>query len=49
MNSQGDPLTATDPGLPLGGFKEPGIGRKCGYEGLSAYTELQTISLAPSG
>jgi aldehyde dehydrogenase (NAD+) len=39
----------SDPGLPFGGFKESGIGRKWGYEGLSAYTELQTISLAPSG
>ncbi len=33
---------------PFGGFKNSGIGRECGLEGLSAYLETQTIVL-PAG
>jgi acyl-CoA reductase-like NAD-dependent aldehyde dehydrogenase len=39
-----------DFGLPFGGFKQSGIGREGGIEGLSAYLEMKTILLdgAPS-
>ncbi len=35
-------------GCPFGGFKESGLGRELGPEGLAAYLELQSISL-PGG
>jgi len=37
-----------DIGLPFGGFKQSGIGREWGLEGLEAYLEYQTINL-PQG
>ncbi|EKF21623.1 aldehyde dehydrogenase family protein [Mycolicibacterium hassiacum DSM 44199] len=37
-----------DVGLPFGGFKQSGIGREWGLEGLEAYIEYQTINL-PDG
>jgi betaine-aldehyde dehydrogenase len=39
----------TFPELPTGGFKESGIGRELGLEGLSAYLEPKTVQLNPSG
>ncbi|MDT5257120.1 MAG: aldehyde dehydrogenase, partial [Mycobacterium sp.] len=32
-----------DIGAPFGGFKQSGIGREFGPEGLHEYTELQTL------
>jgi acyl-CoA reductase-like NAD-dependent aldehyde dehydrogenase len=32
-------------GLPFGGFKQSGIGREGGVEGLAAYLESKTILL----
>ncbi|MCJ7671965.1 MAG: aldehyde dehydrogenase family protein, partial [Acidimicrobiia bacterium] len=32
---------------PFGGFKQSGIGRELGPEGIAPYTELQTIILPP--
>ncbi|MEB3071682.1 aldehyde dehydrogenase [[Mycobacterium] vasticus] len=37
-----------DIGLPFGGFKQSGIGREWGLEGLEGYVEYQTINL-PAG
>jgi len=37
-----------DVGLPFGGFKQSGVGREWGLEGLEAYVEYQTINL-PEG
>lgn len=37
-----------DVGLPFGGFKQSGIGREWGLEGLEAYLEYQTINLPES-
>jgi betaine-aldehyde dehydrogenase len=34
-------------GTPFGGFKQSGLGREFGSEGLNEYTELQSISLGP--
>lgn len=36
-------------GAPFGGFKQSGLGRELGPEGLDEYTELQCISLGPAG
>jgi acyl-CoA reductase-like NAD-dependent aldehyde dehydrogenase len=38
----------TFPELPTGGFKESGIGRELGLEGLSAYLETKTVQFNPS-
>ena len=35
-----------DPFLPFGGFKDSGVGREGGEEGLSAYVELKSVLLA---
>ncbi|MCU1455525.1 MAG: Aldehyde Dehydrogenase [Acidimicrobiales bacterium] len=35
-------------GAPFGGFKQSGLGRELGPEGLQAYLELQTICLDPT-
>jgi len=32
-----------DPALPFGGFKQSGIGREQGREGIEAYTEIKTV------
>lgn len=37
-----------DPGSPFGGFKQSGLGRELGPEGLAPYLELKTVSL-PAG
>jgi len=34
-----------DPSLPFGGFKQSGIGREGGADGLAAYTELKSMLL----
>jgi acyl-CoA reductase-like NAD-dependent aldehyde dehydrogenase len=36
-----------DPAGPFGGFRQSGIGRENGVEGIDAYTELQTIPYLP--
>ena len=36
-------MYAFDPGAPFGGFKNSGIGREFGPEGLAQYTELKSI------
>jgi len=36
---------AISPNLPYGGFKESGIGRELGYEGLLNYIETKTITI----
>jgi len=33
----------TDPALPFGGFKQSGIGREMGYEGIELYTEVKSV------
>lgn len=33
-------------GLPFGGFKQSGIGRENGREGVEAYTEIKTVTIA---
>ena len=38
---------ALDPAAPFGGFKESGIGRENGLEGIEAYTEVQSIPYQP--
>ncbi|MBO9575085.1 MAG: aldehyde dehydrogenase family protein [Sphingobium sp.] len=35
-----------DPALPFGGYKESGLGREQGREGVEAYTELKTVIIA---
>jgi phenylacetaldehyde dehydrogenase len=32
--------------MPFGGFKQSGLGREHGREGMESYTELKTISIA---
>ncbi|NHN60309.1 MULTISPECIES: aldehyde dehydrogenase [Halorussus] len=36
----------TVPGTPFGGFKQSGIGRECGKEALSEYTQSKSVNLA---
>ena len=31
------------PALPFGGYKQPGIGREQGRQGVETYTELKTV------
>ncbi len=38
-------MYAFDPGAPFGGFKNSGIGRECGPEGIEAYCEPKSILL----
>ena len=38
---------AFDPGFPFGGFKNSGIGRENGPEGLEAYCELKSVLMPP--
>ena len=35
-----------DPTMPIGGFKQSGIGREGGIEGLNNYLEVKTINFA---
>ena len=35
-----------DVNLPFGGFKESGLGRENGAEGIEAYTEVKTVTMA---
>jgi phenylacetaldehyde dehydrogenase len=35
-----------DPALPFGGFKESGLGREQGREGVEAYTEQKSVIIA---
>ena len=35
-----------DPSLPFGGFKQSGVGREGGTDGLAAYTELKSVLLS---
>jgi delta 1-pyrroline-5-carboxylate dehydrogenase len=35
-----------DPALPFGGYKESGLGREQGREGVEAYTELKSVIIA---
>jgi phenylacetaldehyde dehydrogenase len=32
-----------DPALPFGGYKQSGIGREQGRQGVEAYTEVKTV------
>ena len=34
-----------DPGAPLGGFKQSGIGREMGEYGLQQYSEIKTVTI----
>jgi aldehyde dehydrogenase (NAD+) len=43
INGQGGSFDA-----PFGGFRQSGIGRECGIEGLLAYTEPKQLPLAPT-
>jgi phenylacetaldehyde dehydrogenase len=38
--------SVVDPALPFGGFRQSGVGRELGLEGLHAYTELKTVIIA---
>jgi acyl-CoA reductase-like NAD-dependent aldehyde dehydrogenase len=38
-------MYAFDPGAPFGGFKNSGIGRECGPEGIAGYTEAKSVLL----
>ncbi len=38
---------AFDPGSPFGGYKNSGIGRESGPEGLEAYCELKSVLMPP--
>jgi phenylacetaldehyde dehydrogenase len=43
INGAGGP--GSGEGLPFGGFKQSGIGREGGHEGVEAYTELKTVTI----
>jgi phenylacetaldehyde dehydrogenase len=34
-----------DPALPFGGYKESGIGREMGHQGVEAYLETKTVMI----
>ena len=38
-------MYAFDPGAPFGGYKNSGIGRECGPEGIAGYTESKSVLL----
>ena len=38
-------MYAFDPGAPFGGYKNSGIGRECGPEGISGYCESKSVLL----
>jgi phenylacetaldehyde dehydrogenase len=43
INGAGGP--GAGEGLPFGGFKQSGIGREGGHEGVESYTELKTVAI----
>jgi len=36
----------SDPNLPLGGYKQSGIGRELGRTAIEAYTELKSVCIS---
>ena len=38
-------MYAFDPGAPFGGYKNSGVGRECGPEGIAGYTESKSVLL----
>lgn len=38
---------AFDPGSPFGGYKNSGIGRECGPEGIDAFCEIKSVLMPP--
>jgi aldehyde dehydrogenase (NAD+) len=38
-------MYAFDPGAPFGGYKNSGVGRECGPEGIAGYCEAKSVLL----